>query len=198
MKIYQTCLSWFSSPGSTAWPPHSTSVSFRTLPKQKDKSLGTFLWSIQQCPFSILRGLTAESRRKESLNTKKSTFEGVYVSSDLQYFLKWDFEHFFGLSDIYIGEIGSAPIYEFLTFFSVFPLIHDLQIKVPNVEIEDDQTFVVGIVFRISGGKKVIEADLPVDLLVFQGEFITDFDFFEVLPNGNVGDQSVDIIFGWL
>jgi hypothetical protein len=38
----------------------------------------------------------------------------------------------------------------------------DLEVKVPDVEVEDEQAFVVGIVLRIAGRAQVVEADLPV------------------------------------
>ena len=38
----------------------------------------------------------------------------------------------------------------------------DLEIEIPDVEIEDDEAFVVGVILGVSGGAEVVEADLPV------------------------------------
>jgi hypothetical protein len=76
----------------------------------------------------------------------------------------------------------------------VFALGDHLEVKVPDVEVEDDQALVVGVVLGVSGGGQVVKTCLPVDVFLGEGELVTELDLFEVLADGNVGYESIDIV----
>lgn len=74
----------------------------------------------------------------------------------------------------------------------------DLEVEVPDVEVEDEETLVVGVLGGVAGREQLEEAHLPVDLLVLQGELVAELDLLQVLPDRDVGHQGVDVVLGTL
>ena len=101
-------------------------------------------------PVSVLSALTAEFMRREYLNTKRSTHKGSGIASNLKNFLKGNFINFFSLSKIDIGKGILAPFEHIFPLFFVLSISNHFKVQIPNIKIENDQTFVVGIVLRIS------------------------------------------------
>ena len=84
------------------------------------------------------------------LTTKSSTHKGSGIASNLKNFLKGNLICFFSLHKVDIGKGILAPAEHFFPLFFVLSTPNHLDIQVPDIEVENDQTFVVGIVLRIS------------------------------------------------
>lgn len=80
----------------------------------------------------------------------------------------------------------------------MFTIQNNFKIEIPNVEIEDDQTFIVGIVFGVSRWAKSIECNFPIYFLIVNWKLIGLLHFLQMLANGDIGHQSIDIVLGIL
>jgi hypothetical protein len=68
--------------------------------------------------------------------------------------------------DIDVDERIGAPFEEFSCLFPVPAVEDDLEVEIPDVEVEDDEALVVGVILGVAGGTQVIKTHLPVQLLV--------------------------------
>lgn len=78
------------------------------------------------------------------------TFEGCKVPPNFQHFLKRGIIFLIRLLHINPGKCIFTPQHQFLSFFPVFPIADQLEIEVPNVKIEYDETLIIGVIFWIS------------------------------------------------
>lgn len=126
------------------------------------------------------------------------TFEGRQIAAEFEDLLEGFIILLVGLLHIDSGEGIVTPFQQFLSLRSMLAIRNQLEIHIPDVQIEDKKRFVIGVIFRIAGGAKVIEGDLPIQRIIVDRTLITRQYFFKVFSNGVIRGDGIDIVLGIL
>lgn len=70
------------------------------------------------------------------------------------------------------------------------------EIDVPDVQIEDEERLVIGVIFGITGRAEVVEGDLPIQRIIVYRTLVARQYLFQVLSDGVIGGDGVDVVLG--
>ena len=126
------------------------------------------------------------------------TFESGEVAADFQQFLEGLVVLLVGLLEVDAGEGLEALGHELFCPARVLAEGQDFEVQVPDVEVEDEQAFVGRVLGWVARGPQLLQPPLPLHLLVLQRKLVAQLYSLEMLPDGYIAGEGVDVVLGIL